>query len=240
MPDEIPPRLGRKTDTGDAKKERSGEQSALQTRATFLKNWDWELVTSLNQIACARGKAQHGNNTETHGQVRQEWEDKRENEITFKALLDFLRYCHRQSPFLFFNGNTFSDIARRSTDALLAEFPQPRKKEASSLAAHYVAGVLEEQFLVLGLESLTESFDFETGDRVKTLKGAMHGVIQKVLPDGRVSWLPDGSSMELLALPESLLREKNNRQLNSSSASIDTNRRKSRCRRVGKCFSGGP
>ncbi|HWB57878.1 MAG TPA: hypothetical protein VG733_00220 [Chthoniobacteraceae bacterium] len=54
---------------------------------------------------------------------------------------------------------------------------------------------------------MTESFDFEAGDRVKTLKGTMRGVIRKVLPDGRVSWLPDGNSMELMALPESLLKD---------------------------------
>lgn len=59
----------------------------------------------------------------------------------------------------------------------------------------------------MGLASLTESFDFEAGDRVKTLKGTMRGVIRKVLPDGRVSWLPDGNSMELMALPESLLKD---------------------------------
>src|SRR6267378_1266178 len=43
----------------------SGEQSPLQARAQFLKNRSWELVTSLNQGACARGSAQHGINPET-------------------------------------------------------------------------------------------------------------------------------------------------------------------------------
>ena len=80
-------------------------------------------------------------------------------------------------------------------------------KEASSLTAHYIAGVLDEQSLALGLASLAESFDFKAGDRVKTLKGSMRGVVRKVLPDGRVSWLPHGSSMELIALPESLLND---------------------------------
>lgn len=58
-----------------------------------------------------------------------------------------------------------------------------------------------------GIHSLCASADFKPGDRVKTLKGTMRGVIRKVLPDGRVSWLPDGNSMELLALPESLLKD---------------------------------
>src|ERR1043166_5873127 len=42
-----------------------GEQSPLQVRASFLKNWDWQFVIGLNRGACARGSAQHGLNRET-------------------------------------------------------------------------------------------------------------------------------------------------------------------------------
>lgn len=93
-------------------------------------------------------------------------------------------------------------------DALLAEFPLARRREASSLAAHYVAGVLDEQSLVLGLSALTEPADFQAGDHVRTLKGSLHGVVRKLLPDGRVVWQPDTSKSELVALPESLLKER--------------------------------
>jgi len=127
--------------------------------------------------------------------------------LTLQELLDFLRQCHRGAPFLFFNGNTFAEVARRSTDALLAEFPLARRREASSLVAHYVAGVLDEQSLVLGLDSLTETMDFKPQDRVKTLRGTTRGTILRVLPDGRVVWQPDGSATELTALPETLLKE---------------------------------
>ena len=75
------------------------------------------------------------------------------------------------------------------------------------MTAHYVAGVLDEESLVHGLGSLTESFDFKPGDRVKTLKGTKRGIIHKILLDGRISWLPDGNSVELIALPETLLRD---------------------------------
>jgi hypothetical protein len=47
----------------------------------------------------------------------------------------------------------------------------------------------------------------QVGDRVRTLKGTRHGVIRKVLPDGRLVWRPDGGGAELIALPESLLPE---------------------------------
>jgi hypothetical protein len=32
--------------------------------------------------------------------------------------------------------------------------------------------------------------------------------VKETLADGRVSWLPDGNETELMALPESLLKEK--------------------------------
>ena len=62
--------------------------------------------------------------------------------------------------------------------------------------------------LVAGVEVLAEAADFRPGDRVRTLKGSLLGVVKKILPDGRVAWLPDGNETELMALPESLLKEK--------------------------------
>ncbi len=57
------------------------------------------------------------------------------------------------------------------------------------------------------VESLSQSAEFKPGDRVKTLRGSTHGVIVRVLEDGRVVWRPDGTESELTGLPESLLPE---------------------------------
>jgi hypothetical protein len=57
------------------------------------------------------------------------------------------------------------------------------------------------------VEDLAEAANFQTGDRVKTLRGSMSGTIVRLLPDGRVVWHAD-SGAELIALPESLIREK--------------------------------
>jgi hypothetical protein len=57
------------------------------------------------------------------------------------------------------------------------------------------------------LEELCETASFQPGDRVKTLRGSIRGVIVRLLSDGRVAWQPDGSRSELVALPESLLKE---------------------------------
>jgi hypothetical protein len=58
------------------------------------------------------------------------------------------------------------------------------------------------------VESLCETASFHPGDRVKTLRGSTRGVIKQILDDGRVVWQPQGTQSELIALPESLLREK--------------------------------
>jgi len=75
-----------------------------------------------------------------------------------------------------------------------------------SALAHYIAGVLSHESMVDIIESLCQSAESKPGDRVKTLRGSAHGVILRILPDGRVAWRPDGNQSELVALPESLLR----------------------------------
>jgi len=184
-----------------------GEQSPLQARAQFLKNRSWELVIRLNQGACARGSAQHGFNPETQEEVAKEWEQKRLSILSLAETLDFLRYCHRRAPFLFFNGNTFADVSRQLAAALFADLPTGRRREVMSAVAHYIAGVLDRENMVEIVESICGSTDLKPGDRVKTLLGSTHGVILRLLPDGRIVWRPEGRKSELLALPESLLRD---------------------------------
>jgi hypothetical protein len=91
---------------------------------------------------------------------------------------------------------------------LFADLPRGRRREADSLAAHYVAGVLDRELMVSGIGTLIEVADLKPGDRVKTLKGTLRGVVRKILPDGRIVWQPDENKIELTALPESLLRLK--------------------------------
>ncbi|EDY20089.1 hypothetical protein CfE428DRAFT_2678 [Chthoniobacter flavus Ellin428] len=62
--------------------------------------------------------------------------------------------------------------------------------------------------MVQVIEELWQTAQLQPGDRVKTLKGTLHGIITRVLEDGRVAWRPDGAASELMALPESLEPEK--------------------------------
>lgn len=206
MSDETEIRPGGEADAGDAHGERPDQQSPLQGRAAFIKNWNWQLVTGLNRGSCERGKAQFGNSSEAHDRVRDYWESTHVQTLTLGETLDFLLRCHRAAPLLFFNGNTFGEVARRIVDAVFLEFPLARRREAASLAAHYVAGVLDRDSVESGLIALAELVDYRPGDRVQTLRGSMHGTIVQVLPNGRVAWRAD-SGTDLTALPESLVRE---------------------------------
>jgi len=76
-----------------------------------------------------------------------------------------------------------------------------------SVVAHYIAGVLPWEAMAGIVNSLAESADWKTGDRVKTLRGSLHGVIIKILQDGRVVWRPDAAAGDLTALPEGLCQE---------------------------------
>jgi len=76
-----------------------------------------------------------------------------------------------------------------------------------SAVAHYIAGVLDKETMAEVVDSLSEVADWKPGDRVKTLRGTTRGIILRIMEDGRVLWRPGGTESELLALPESLLRE---------------------------------
>src|SRR5690242_17945758 len=54
----------------------------------ILKNWDWQLVISLDRGSCERGKALHGKNSEAHEKV-QEWEGRRSESLTLGQTLGF-------------------------------------------------------------------------------------------------------------------------------------------------------
>jgi hypothetical protein len=182
-----------------------GESTPLQSRAKFLKNWSWLSVTQINSGLCERGGAQRGINSETHEAVAEEWEAYRTTELTLLETLQFLKSCHRRAPFLFFNGNTFAEIGRALATAIFSNLSLHRRKETASAAAHFITGVLEEEFMRAAIKALSFSTTLKIGDPVKTLKGSLRGRIVRIREDGRVAWKPEGASRELIALPESLL-----------------------------------
>jgi hypothetical protein len=73
-----------------------------------------------------------------------------------------------------------------------------------SAVADYIAGVLPWEAMAEIVDSLSATADWKPGDRVKTLRGSLHGKILRILEDGRIVWQPNGMESELIALPESL------------------------------------
>ena len=184
-----------------------GLGSPLQTRAAFIQNWNWESVVGINRGACERGRARHGLNPHTHQACEESWEAQRTVPLTLLETLDFLKQQHHDTPFLFFNGNTFATIGRELTLALFSDLPPLRKREISSVVAHYIAGVLDRDAMMDAVQSVSQSADWKPGDRVKTLDSSLRGTIVRILENGRMLWKPDGAETELTALPESLARD---------------------------------
>ncbi len=181
--------------------------SPLQARAAFLKNWGWQSVISINCGACARGGALHGINSETGAACATEWQALHVQALTFGETLDLLRSFHRKAPFLFLNGNTFASIGRELTIALTGDLSAGRKREFMSAVGHYIAGVLDREPMAQIIASLCESVSFQPGTPVKTMRGSLQGQILRLLEDGRVVWQPYDTAAELIAMPESLVRE---------------------------------
>jgi hypothetical protein len=207
MSDETANRSTGAPDGGRPASGSDGLGSPLQTRAAFLKNWDWLVVVSINRGACERSRAQHGLNSETAAACAADWEKLRIEILTLVETFDQLRAYHRRAPFLFFNGNTFATIGRELALALFSDLPPARKREISSVVGHYIAGVLDRESMTGLVDGLCEESALQPGDEVQTLRGSMSGKIIRVLDDGRVVWRAD-SGAELTALPESLIRQK--------------------------------
>jgi hypothetical protein len=183
------------------------ESAPLQSRAKFLENWDWPSVTQINGGLCERGHAQRGVNSETHAAVAEEWERNRAAKLTLLECFQFLKSCHRRAPFLFFNGNTFAEIGRALANAIFSDLPFLRRKEASSAVAHFITGVLDQHLMIDAIASLSRTAAWKPGDRVRTMRGLLRGVIIRVRDDGRVVWKPDGTQSELTAMPDNLCAE---------------------------------
>ena len=207
MADETEAGFAGATDAGGRAERGRRQPASLQSRTKFLANWDWASVTEIHAGLCQRGGAQPGLNPETHAAVEKDWEEKRAATLSLVEVLWFLRQCHQRAPFLFFNGNTFAEIGRAFATALFSDLPFQRRKEASSAVAHFITGVLPEDMMIAAIESLSKASDWKPGDRVKTLRGSLRGVIVRLLRDGRVVWKPEGTATELTTLPESLCRD---------------------------------
>lgn len=180
--------------------------SPLALRGAHFRDQNWEGVIHRNRAACERECAQHGLNPESQAEVARAWRTAQAAEHTLAAALDFLRACHERAPFLFENAATFAALGRDLMQRFVGGLPHSRSKAILIAVADYVAGDLERASMIEIVEGLWAAADLRPGMRVKTLRGAVEGVVLRILPDKRVLWRPKGSSNDLVAEPVSLLR----------------------------------
>lgn len=96
-------------------------------------------------------------------------------------------------------------IGREMAIALFADLPPTRKREAASAIGHFIAGVLDQESMVGIIEGLCHADEFGPGQKVRSIRGSIHGTITRILEDGRVAVRLDEGGVEILALPENLL-----------------------------------
>lgn len=87
--------------------------------------------------------------------------------------------------------------------AIFGDLPTSRQREVVSAVAHYIAGVMDWEAMSQIVDTMWQSAALIVGTRVKTLRGSTHGVVTRVMEDGRIVWRTD-SCTELTALPETL------------------------------------
>ena len=97
------------------------------------------------------------------------------------------------------------NFSKTGTGTLSSASTKERVKEVEHSMA--LTRKLERRARRTGKRSESKIVAWKPGDRVKTLRGSLHGVIVRTLKDGRVVWKPDGTESELTALPESLCVE---------------------------------
>ncbi len=179
--------------------------SLLACLGAHLRVWDWDGVVRENRRACARECAQHGPNPETQAEVALAWALTRAGEQTLEAALVFLRSCQERGPFLFENAATFAALGRALVQPWVAGLGMARSRAILAAVSDYIGGALERAALIEIVEGLWDAEPLRPGTRVKTVRGAVEGVVLRVLADQRVLWRPRASTVDWIAEPGSLL-----------------------------------
>ena len=180
------------------------EDSTLNERAFFLKQWSWPSVVALNKGICLRANVLHGFNSDAKGQSEELWHGKQQSESTLREAYVTLLEFHRRSPFLFFNGNTFAEIGKKINSLVYADLPAPRRKQIDSTVGHFVTGVLDENSMVQAVDESCRVENMKAGDHVSTLGGSLTGTIESLDEAGNILWRPLGAQSVLKASPFSL------------------------------------
>lgn len=102
-----------------------------------LAAYPWSEVEKLNKSICEKGGYQHGPTSEGAEPAKLFYEEKAaQKRITPVELVETMRELHKKSPFLFMNGNTFTELGK---NMLVWIHGQPSSAVRSAVG-HHIAG----------------------------------------------------------------------------------------------------
>lgn len=98
---------------------------------------EWEDVEKRNAELCEKGRFQHGRTSDGYAEAKALFsENKAKASLPLDETVDLFRELHRKQPFLFLNGNTFSQMGRD----LMTWACGSVNAETRSRIGHHIAG----------------------------------------------------------------------------------------------------
>ncbi len=109
----------------------------------YFASISWKQIEEVNAKLCQAGGYQVGRTSDGYEPARKLWEEKSPQPLTFLQAADLCRQCHRLSPFLFLNGNTFASSARVALAPALEKLGYEAQTVSRAALGHYIAGTIE-------------------------------------------------------------------------------------------------
>jgi hypothetical protein len=114
----------------------------------YFASISWKNLEEINAKLCQAGNYQVGHTSDGYEPARRLWEEKSRQPLTFLMAADLCRECHRLSPFLFLNGNTFASSARVALTPLLETLDFKKQTFSRAALGHYIAGTIDRSELI--------------------------------------------------------------------------------------------
>ena len=114
----------------------------------YFASLSWKQIEEVNAKLCEAGGYQVGRTSDGYEPTRQLWEEKYQQPLTFLQAADLCRQCHKLSPFLFLNGNTFASCARVALAPAFEKLDLKKQTFSRAALGHYIAGTIDRPELI--------------------------------------------------------------------------------------------
>ena len=114
----------------------------------YFASISWKDLEEINAKLCEAGGVDVGRSPDGYEPARQLWEEKHGQPLTFLQAADLCRQCHRLSPFLFLNGNTFAASARVALAPAFEKLDFKQQTFSRAALGHYIAGTIDRSELI--------------------------------------------------------------------------------------------